>query len=194
MNRYIQTDNGLIDTHTGEVLDLNDILRARLEKHKEELIETAEIAKEAGTSFHYRFSTGELKSSNNVSIKKKGNYHFNKVFVEDMNFLFEYFEVSVYALAFISRFSSCITFPDNQLVIKNKIPTVQDLADIMGLKSRMKMQEILNELEALTVIKRVKEGKQKAIYFNPFLICKAVVSAKTYMLFKDTIFDPKNIC
>jgi hypothetical protein len=113
------------------------------------------------------------------------------MFRGDLKMLYKEQDLSIHALAFIAMFSAYIYFPKNHLIVDSQNPNIDKLCEMLKVK-KSKMFEILKELENKYIIKRVKNGKDLIIYFNPFLFCSGGVAHKdTYELFKFNPYNPK---
>jgi hypothetical protein len=60
-----------------------------------------------------------------------------------------------------------VQYPTNCLVIKDHIPTIQELEPLVGLSNRS-IVDALQTLDDKGLIKRKQYGHRKAIYFNPY--------------------------
>ena len=191
MENYVKKNYGLVEVETGEIIDPETAFEDSLEATKKQILETRDLASEAGQYINVKISRKRKEKPDTVRIKPEKNYHFQKVFQSALAELVKSKQLNFSALAFITVFMPYIDFPDNCLIINGKNPSVQELGEVMGI-SRQCMTPILNSLEHNEVIKKVKHGKSNIIYFNPFIISSGVdISRETYLLFKNSIYNDK---
>jgi hypothetical protein len=113
-------------------------------------------------------------------------YSFVKVFREFSDLLVSK-KLSKNARCFVGTFLANIDYPTNKIMINGEPPTFEDLKKITGM-SENTLRETINKLEYFEVIKKVLRNGY-FIYFNPFLVCGKGVTASTFTLFKDSIYN-----
>lgn len=189
-DRYYETEDGLVDRHTAEVINLNEIIDAKSKAYRKGF---AELRKEASIlGVPVPFTLKLIRNVDYKIVQIKEGYLFNKMFRIDLQAFFKNSDLDVYSLAFIARFTPFIVYPQNYLVINGSFPTEKELSPLLKIKPR-KLSSVLRELEYYEVIRRKKDGTKNVIYFNPFLFCSGVViDLDTYNLFADSIFNPRN--
>ncbi|PKR82608.1 hypothetical protein [Heyndrickxia camelliae] len=121
----------------------------------------------------------------------KNKYQYNKVFRGDMRELLKTGLLGKNELAFIGCFTSFIDFPTNAIIVDKEYLTLEEMGRMIGV-GKNAMTSTLDNLEKNEVVKVIKRHKlPPVVYFNPFLHCAGkVVEYDTYMLFKDSIFNP----
>lgn len=131
INKYIRNDKEVVDTETGEKIDLQDLKRA----FEDDLIERSKVVSmtllELGIHCEVKIikdDFGEPYESFNV---KKG-FEFNKIFRKDVNLMFENSKLSPESYAFIGRFSSSLHFPSNSVLLNNQHPTQEEMSEAFG--------------------------------------------------------------
>ena len=138
------------------------------------------------------FKQKKRRSNKSLSQVKQKVVAYKSVYQYEWNLLVDGnqgMKLTLYSLAFISKFMGHVNFPENLLMIDHECPTIEELAELMGCK-RNKMSEILKELEYYDVIKKIKVGNKNYIYFNPQLISSGKkINSETYSLFRDSIFN-----
>lgn len=187
-NKYKKHNSQVYDSTTGELLDLNDVKEVIVKdllKHAEtELKLLSDLGLVSGVKI-VRDNGGEPYPV----IPLKEGFEFNKILRGDVNFVFENSELSNDSFAFIGRFTACLHFPSNSILLNGIHPTQDELAKAMRV-GRTTINKALKELEFYDVIKRVKVNGKIYIYFNPFLYSVGLISIDTYKIFRDSIHNP----
>lgn len=190
MGRYKRTsENQVVDKETGEIINYDEILEAQQEQIINDYTQMKNECILLDKDLFIRIVKFQGIKHPCVTIKK--DYTFNKVFRGDMKMMLKENKLSIHALAFIGMFENYVVFTRNNLVVDCENPSIEKLCEMLGVK-RSKMFEILKELEEKYIIKRVKNGKDLIIYFNPFLFCAGgYVHKDTYELFKFNPYNPE---
>lgn len=191
-DRYYKTDEGqIVDTSTGEIVDVDEIEKAISKNVIDNFTKANRDLHKLGLDTNLRIiraRDGQLYPC----AKIKERYVFNKVFRVEVRNMLDSSNLSIYALAFITKFEPHLYFPTNSVVINGKRPTIEQMWEMLGVK-KTKMYEILKELEKHDVIKRIDLNGFPVIYFNPFLYsCGGLVDRDTYNYFEDSIYNPIN--
>ena len=108
------------------------------------------------------------------------SYNFNIIYTKC--FYDKIKDVSLFAKGALLEMSFHIN-NENILIINDKIPTVKDIQNLIGLQ-KTKTYSILNELENKNIIKRVKNGNNNMIYINPMYIANKNVKDGIIDIFK----------
>lgn len=184
----------VVDPETGEVLSKKELgIRIRAKAYKATEKTNEELLK-SGLSPNLKVKTLKRKQKAYDTVTIKEDHEFNKVFRVALRELMQNQSMSKNARLAFGTLISFITFPTNTISIGgNDCPSNEDLEELLDL-SPATLKKTLNELEHHEVIKRKKEGSQRAIYFNPFLVCGGgVVDKITFLLFKDSIFNNEEV-
>jgi hypothetical protein len=185
----ITSEDELFEKDTGEMIDFDEIKKAKLEKIQNDYTQLKKECNFFGKILPIKIIRLNGVRYSCVSVKK--DYNFNKMFRSDLKMLYKNQNLSIHALAFIGLFSTFIYFPKNNLIVDSQNPNIEKLCEMMKVK-RSKMFEILKELEEKYIIKRSKNGKDLIIYFNPFLFCSGgVIHNDTYELFRYNPYNPE---
>lgn len=189
--KYIIDDDGMIvDTETGEIIDNQDIIRAKELKRNEDFISATNELIQLGYSNVDRIV--KYKGIEYPCVVIKQNYTFGKVFRVALREIMKDGKLSLNARAFIATFEPYISFPYNNIIVDSQYPSQQDLEDILGLK-RTALYKALKELEYYDIIKRVKANNSTVIYFNPFLYASGgIIHSDTFKLFEKSVYNPSN--
>lgn len=174
---------------TGELVDLKEIEKLMKEELKGRARELRNLQEILNIPLTKLTSTHRGIEYKGIVIKE--NYTFNRGFRVDTTEMMKENNLSVYALAFIARFQPHIYFPYNYIVVNSQHPSIKDYMEILKISER-KVFELLNELEAAYVIKRIKTGKELVIYFNPFLYSSGnPIYIDTYLMWKYNPYNPE---
>jgi len=186
-NNLMIDENGIWDIETGEKLDIKieDIVKIK-EKQVNNLLGDLSV----------------LGEKDYVLIKHKGNkvscinikpsYSFGKLFRVLLKSIIKKEVINKNMAAFMFYVFPYVYFPDNNIILNNKIPTIEDLSKHTGFSKRT-INTILNELEKIDFIKRIKQNIYSIIYVNPFIYCNGLIKESTYNLFEDSAYNPDNI-
>ena len=138
-----------------------------------------------------QFGIRKLQGSTYACFPIKNKYQYNKVFRGDMRELLKSGLLTKNELAFVGFFTSFITFPTNEIKMDNEYLTFEEMGKMIGIGKNAVATTLIN-LEKNEVVKVVKRHKlPPVVYFNPFLFCSGkVVEYETYMLFRDSGFNP----
>jgi len=179
---YISNSGEIIDRKTGEIISPEKLLKANLDILIKQIKDLQKDSIEiTGKKLDVSIKRGKYK---NVSreVAKLDFKHFNISDKDNMKKLLNE-DISIYSLAFITKFQGYIEFPTNVIVIDGTPPSTTEMAKLMCVSQR-KMMQILKELESKEIIKRVRIGWNIAILFNPFIYSAGtVVDIETYNYF-----------
>lgn len=181
-------DNQIYDTSTGEILDKKELKLAAEIKIKETSRAITREMIDMGIYLDVRVVRDTFGEEYN-SINIKENYEFNKIYRVELMKLFNEIQLDAISYAFLGRFTPCLHFPSNSLMLNGTHPSQVEMADAMGI-GKTKLNEVLKQLEFYNIIKREKINGKLYIFFNPFLYSTGVVSLDTVRLFKESVFNP----
>lgn len=192
LGRYVKKDKQIVDTHTGELVDVNEIKRTLEEDLIDIKNKNTRIMAELGIPIEIKLVRDKTGEPYETLIVKE-NHEFNKIFRGDVNDMFEHSDLSIEAAGFLGRFSSKLHFPSNSILLDGKHPNQEEMCEYLRI-GRTKLNSILKELEFYDVIKRVKMNGKTYIYVNPFLYSTGRLSIDTYRLFAKSAYNPnKNV-
>jgi hypothetical protein len=186
---YFIHNEQIIDSDTGELITEDDFheifsedIYTKLQDYKKACRDTGQLP---------QLGINKLQGVKYACFPVKNKHKFNKVFEVDMKELIMAKTLTTNEFAFIGCFTSFITFPTNEIKINNEYLTFEEIGKMIGI-GKNAISTTLKNLEKNEVIKVIKRHKlPPIIYFNPFLICGGkVVEYETYMLFRDSIFNP----
>lgn len=181
----IITENNIVYEDTGELIDPQKYISENCQWAKQSIENATKIAGIFKIPFNAKLVT--YRHSNYVYANVKTKYLFQKTFQESAQELFKQ-KLSIYSKAFIGQFIPFLAFPQNYITVNGSNPTVNEFAELMGV-NRKKMYDVLNQLEQLEVIKRVKRGKNNIVYVNPYLYSSgADVELDTLLMFTGSIY------
>lgn len=181
MSRFVS------DHTTGEILNSVELHKEDVEKFKERYQELLRESRSIGVPLNIRLKTIKNKEITLANVKE--GYDFLKTYTVAMRLVMENFDLQPMSLAFIAMFTPYIEFPYNHIMIGGNFPDRVALGEKLKVK-RNKLFEIIKELEYYEIIKCENFGKKVIIYFNPFLYNRGLVAEDTYILFKDSSFNP----
>ena len=176
---------------TGEEITRKEAKEIVHNKALELTDEYNEALRSAGLRGDIKTRFSNRRSENNSRVTIKEDYDFNKLFRVELGELMQNQSLSKNARCVIGTLSSFVTFPTNAIKINNKYPSFEDLRKLIDM-SPVTLKKAFKDLEYYEVIKREKSNGQYIIYFNPFLICVGMVDTDTYVLFKNSTYNPEN--
>jgi hypothetical protein len=184
LNYYITDDEEIIDSYTGEVISLDKIKQAKLEKAMDNL-------NKYNSDFNEDYILFKYKGETYNCIRVKENYHFNKMYRTALRTVMGDKNLKINSRALLMTMIPYLSFPLNKIVIPgcNKL---EDIGKIIGLQ-KTATYEALKNLEKLDIIKREKVGGQTIVYINPFLFASGgIIERSTLEKFKDSFYNPNN--
>jgi hypothetical protein len=187
---YLIHNEQILDSETGELITEEQFHNLFSDDINNKLIDYKKACKEVGQMPQIGIS--KLQGSVYTVVPIKNKHKFNKVFEVDMReLILKGKSLTTNEFAFIGCFTSFITFPTNEIKVNNEYLTFEEIGKMIGI-GKNAVSTMLKNLEKNEVIKVVKRHKlPPIIYFNPFLNCSGkVVEYDTYMLFRDSIFNP----
>lgn len=186
---YLIHNEQILNSETGELITEDEFhelfsedLSNKLKDYKKACREVGELPK---------LGINKLQGSVYAVVPIKNKHKFNKVFEVDMREIINAKTLTTNEFAFIGCFTSFITFPTNEIKVNNEYLTIEEIGKMIGV-GKNAISTTLKNLEKNEIIKVVKRHKlPPIIYFNPFLNCGGkVVEYDTYMLFRDSVFNP----
>jgi hypothetical protein len=186
---YLIHNEQIVDSQTGELITEDDFHNKFSEELSEKLRNYKKACRDVGKL--PQLGINKLQGVVYAVVPIKNKHKFNKVFEVDMRELIMAKTLTTNEFAFIGCFSSFITFPTNEIIVNNEYLTFEEIGKMIGV-GKNAVTTTLKNLEKNEVIKVVKRHKlPPIIYFNPFLTSSGkVVEYETYMLFRDSIFNP----
>jgi hypothetical protein len=163
----------IVDVPTGEILSEDFELLKRSKQNLKLIYEHVKKAyADNGESIGLELRI--LKGIQYIVVSPKTKCPFNQMYQDDLKKIFESKKLTIFTLAYLARFTPYIKFPENFLVIENHIPNQDELAESLSVR-RNKIAEAEKELEYHEIIKKVKSGNNRIVYFNPFLYTAGLV-------------------
>lgn len=152
-SRYITTDtNELIDRENGEIINLNDIKKAKKKKLIDKVQEVNKELHELGLESEMIIC--EYKGNTYNCIKIKPNFQFDKMFRTSMQDVIREENLSMIAKALLITIMPFIIFPSNMVSIKG-CDTLEDIGGLAGLKPST-MYKAMKELCDKQIIHKEK--------------------------------------
>lgn len=190
VNQYMNHGNQIYDVSTGEIIDIDQISKAKNNQILELYVQNIERLLKIDGDIEYKLVKNKQGETLPV-VNVKENYEFMKVFKVDLRGLLETVKLSLSAKGFLFHMSAYLHFPTNTIVCDGKSPSIKDLCEMLEVK-QTKLYEILKELESKDIIKREKINGSLVIYFNPFLLSCGYVDFETYKMFRKSNYNPIN--
>jgi hypothetical protein len=190
---YLIHNEQILDSQTGELLTEEDFHGIFSEELSNKISEYKKACRDIGEL--PQLGINKLQGVVYAVVPIKNKHKFNKVFEVDMReLILKGKTLTTNEFAFIGCFTSFITFPTNEIKVNNEYLTFEEIGKMIGI-GKNAVSTMLKNLEKNEVIKIVKRHKlPPIIYFNPFLNCGGkVVEYETYMLFRDSIFNPNKL-
>lgn len=187
---YVIHEEQIVNSETGELLTEEDFHELFSDDISNKLLDYKRACKEVGAL--PQLGINKLQGAVYAVVPVKNKHKFNKVFEVDMReLILKGKTLTTNEFAFIGCFTSFITFPTNEIKVNNEYLTIEEIGKLIGV-GKNAMSTTIKNLEKNEIIKVVKRHKlPPIIYFNPFLTCGGkVVEYDTYMLFRDSIFNP----
>lgn len=100
LGRYDKIGNQIVDTHTGEIIDTDDIKRTVEEDLLTHANQSVRTLSELGINAEVRIIKDKLGEPYEV-FSVKENHEFNKIFRVDVNYMFENSDLSIEAAGFL---------------------------------------------------------------------------------------------
>jgi len=174
---YIIDNGNIINIHTGEVIEDNELLKSLLKEYNKNTREIKATIK----------NKGDIKDLKDVTVFNFNNKkRFIKLFVVESREIMDIKNLHKNSLLLFYALIPHLQWYTNKIKIQGASPTNDTLIELTNLNKNT-LPKALKELSDKGIIKRIGNGANREIYFNPYIAFNGQhINKNTYDLFIST--------